>query len=86
MSYAEEQIVTVGPWAIATSYKGDNFDSCSISRSTGELGVTLLRVQDGLLLLLESQKWKLERGKAYSVRLVAAGGRSRRRRWLSQKL
>jgi hypothetical protein len=25
---AEEQTVTVGPWAIATSYKGDRFDNC----------------------------------------------------------
>ena len=75
MTYAEEQTVTVGPWAIATSYKGDNFDGCSMSRSTGELGITFFRAQDSLLLLLESQKWKLERGKAYSVHL-AAGGRA----------
>jgi Extensin-like protein C-terminus len=73
LTYAEEQTVTVGPWAIATSYKGDNFDGCSMSRSTGELGITFVRAQDSLLLLLESQKWKLERGKAYSVRLVAGG-------------
>ena len=71
MTDAEEQTVTVGPWAIATSYKGDNFDGCSMSRSTTELGITFFRAQDGLLLLLESQKWKLERGKAYPVRLVA---------------
>jgi hypothetical protein len=75
MAYADEQTVTVGPWAIATSYKGDNFDGCSMSRSTAELGITFFRAQDGLLLLLESQKWKLERGKAYTVRLVA-GARS----------
>jgi hypothetical protein len=73
MAYAEDQTVTVGPWAIATSYKGDNFDGCSMSRSTAELGITFFRAQDGLLLLLESQKWKLERGKAYPVRLVAGG-------------
>jgi hypothetical protein len=75
MAYADEQTVTVGPWAIATSYKGDNFDGCSMSRSTAELGITFFRAQDGLLLLLESQKWKLERGKAYTVRLIA-GARS----------
>jgi hypothetical protein len=75
LAYADEQTVTVGPWAIATSYKGDNFDGCAMSRSTGELGITFFRVQDGLLLLLESQKWKLDRGKAYTVRLVA-GARS----------
>jgi hypothetical protein len=71
IAYAEEQTVTVGPWTISTSYKGDKFDSCSMSRSVSELGITFVRGQDGLLLLLDSQKWKLERGKAYSVRLVA---------------
>jgi hypothetical protein len=71
MAYAEEQTVTVGPWSIATSYKGDKFDGCSMSRSAAELGITFVRAQDGLLLFLESQKWKLERGKAYPVRLVA---------------
>ena len=75
MAYAEEQTVTVGPWAITTSYKGDKFDSCSMSRSASELDTTFVRGQDGLLLLLDLQKWKLERGKAYPVRLVA-GSRS----------
>ncbi|MGB7742166.1 MAG: extensin family protein [Terracidiphilus sp.] len=75
LSYAEEQTVTVGPWTIATSYKGDKFDGCSMSCSTPELDITFLRAQDGLLLLLDSRKWKLERGKAYTVRLVA-GSRS----------
>ncbi len=75
MAYADEQTVTVGPWAIATSYKGDNFEGCSMSRSTGELGITFFRAQDGLVLLLESHKWKLDRGRAYMVRLVA-GARS----------
>jgi hypothetical protein len=75
MAYAEEQTVTVGPWTIATSYKGDKFDSCSMNRSASELDITFIRSQDGLMLLLDSQKWKLERGKAYTVRL-AAGSRS----------
>jgi hypothetical protein len=26
MAYAEKQTITMGPWAIATSYKGDKFD------------------------------------------------------------
>jgi hypothetical protein len=43
--------------------KGDKFDGCSMSRSTDELDITFLRAQDGLLLLLDSQKWKLERRK-----------------------
>jgi hypothetical protein len=71
MSYAEEQTVTVGPWTIATSYKGDKFDNCSMSRSTPELDVSFVRSQDGLLLRLGSQKWKLDAGKAYAVRLIA---------------
>ncbi len=75
MAYAEEQTVMVGPWTIAVSYKGDRFDSCSMSRSASQLDIAFVRGQDGLLLLLDSQKWKLERGKAYPVRLVA-GSRS----------
>jgi Extensin-like protein C-terminus len=71
MAYAEERTVTVGPWTIAASYKGDKFESCSMSRSTAELDITFLRARDGLLLVLDSQKWKLERGKTYTVRLVA---------------
>jgi hypothetical protein len=73
--YAEEQTVTVGPWTIAVSYKGDKFESCSMNRSMTEFGITFHRAQDGSLLTLDSQKWKLERGKAYTVRLVA-GSRS----------
>ena len=72
---AGEQTVTVGPWTIATSYKGDTFDGCSMSRSVADLDMTFLRTPDGLRLVLDSQKWKLERSKAYPVRLVA-GSRS----------
>jgi hypothetical protein len=67
----DNQTVTVGPWAIATSYKADKFESCTMSRSAGELGISFVRTKDGLLVLLDSPKWKLDRGKAYSVRLVA---------------
>ena len=76
--YAEErqeQTVTVGPWTIGTSYKADKFDSCSMSRSTEGMDITFLRTPDGLLLFLQSPKWKLERGKAYTIRLTA-GSRS----------
>jgi hypothetical protein len=61
----------VGSWKIGTSYKGGKFDDCSMSRSVDQLDITFLRTQDGLLLVLGSQKWKLEPGKAYTVRLVA---------------
>ena len=66
----DNQTVTVGPWSIATNYKTDKFENCKMSRSAGELGVTFLRA-----VLLDSPKWKLNRGKTYPVRLVA-GSRS----------
>ena len=71
----DNQTVSVGPWAIATNYERDKFESCTMSRSAGPLGITFMRAQDGLLVLLNSSKWKLNRGKAYPVRLVA-GSRS----------
>jgi hypothetical protein len=75
LAHAQDQTVTAGPWTIATSSKADKFDSCTMSRATSELDVTFVRAQDGLLLLLESPKWKLERGKAYkrSMRLALSG-------------
>jgi hypothetical protein len=67
----DEQSVKVGPWTIATTYKADKFDNCTMTSSAEDLGISFVRNQDGLLLGLDSSKWKLERGKAYSVRLVA---------------
>ena len=77
-AYAEErqeQAITIGPWTIGTSYKADKFDSCSMSRSTEGMDITFLRTPDGLLLFLQSPNWKLEGGKAYTIRLMA-GSRS----------
>ena len=71
----ERQTVIVGPWSIVTTYKADKFESCTMSRSASGLGISFIRNQDGLLLNLNSTKWKLERGKAYTVRL-AAGSQS----------
>jgi hypothetical protein len=68
-----EQTVAIGPWEIATTYKAGKFDSCSMSRTAGDLAVSFVRAESGLLLLLDSSKWKLERGSAYTVRLAAAG-------------
>jgi hypothetical protein len=67
LAQAQDQTVTVGPWTIATSSKAEKFDSCTMSRSTNDLDVSFVRGHDGLLLLLDSSKWKLERGKAYTV-------------------
>ena len=71
----QDQTVSVGPWTIATSFKAEKFDRCTMSRSANDLDITFARSHDGLLLFLDSSKWKLERGKAYDVTLVA-GARS----------
>jgi hypothetical protein len=71
----DNHTATVGPWSIATTFKAKKFESCTMSRSERELGITFVRNQDGLLVILESPKWKLDRGKAYTVRLFA-GSRS----------
>jgi hypothetical protein len=65
------QTVAVGSWNIATTYKAEKFDNCTMSRTVADLGVSFVRTEDGLLLVLDSPKWKLGRGKAYSVRLTA---------------
>jgi hypothetical protein len=66
----EIQTRTAGPWAIQATYKANKLQSCTMSRSDGELGITFVRAQDGLLLILESKKWQLDRGKSYPVRLT----------------
>ncbi|HET9718106.1 MAG TPA: extensin family protein [Pseudolabrys sp.] len=73
----KDHTITVGPWAIAiaTSNKANKFERCTMSRSEGELAITFARTQNGLTLILESPKWKLDRGKTYPVRL-SAGSRS----------
>ena len=71
IAHAQDNTVSVGPWTISTSSKGDKFDNCTMSRSANDLDVTFIRAHDGLLLLLDSSKWKLDRGKAYEVTLVA---------------
>jgi hypothetical protein len=72
-AHPEEPTATVGPWTISSSYKAD--EGCAMSRSTEGMDVTFLRTRDSLLLFLRSQKWNLEHGKAYTVRLMA-GSRS----------
>jgi hypothetical protein len=74
-AYAQDKTVSVGPWTIATASKADKFDSCTMSRSANDLDVMFVRARDGLTLLLDSSKWKLDRGKTYDVTLVA-GSRS----------
>ena len=68
---SQEQVIAVGPWHITTTYQSEKFDNCTMTRSAGSIEATFVRTSDGLLLVLASDKWKLDRGKAYSVRLVA---------------
>ncbi len=62
----------LAPWTIATTYKADKFENCTMARTATGLGIAFVRNPDGLLLSIDSPKWKLDRGKAYSVRLSAA--------------
>ncbi len=71
----DTQTVVVGPWTIATTYKADKFENCTMTRTATGLGIAFVRNPDGLLLAIDSPKWRLERGKAYSVKL-AAGSQS----------
>lgn len=65
------QTVSVGPWTIATTYKADKFENCTMTRAVTGLSVVFIRNHDGLLLALDSPKWRLDRGKVYSVSLSA---------------
>jgi hypothetical protein len=71
----ESQSVSIGPWKIATTYKADKFYNCTMTRTFADVEISFVRTKNGLSLLLDSQKWMLERGKVYSVRL-AAGSQS----------
>jgi hypothetical protein len=72
---SEIQTVIAGPWAIGPNYKENKLQSCTMSRSDSDLGISFVRAQGGLSLILESKKWKLDRSKSYPVRLTA-GSRS----------
>lgn len=63
--------VMVGPWSIETTYKGEQFEHCTMTRSTPDFDVVFVRDKDGTVLVLKSPNWRLERGKAYKVRLSA---------------
>ena len=67
----DSQTVIVGAWTIATTYKADKFENCTMMRTATGLGIAFVRNADGLLLAVDSPKWKLDRGKAYSVKLTA---------------
>jgi hypothetical protein len=73
----EDPSLMIGPWRIEVAMKGNKFDRCSMSRRANDgINATILRASDGLTLLLDSSKWKLERGKQYPVDLAIGS-----RRW-----
>jgi hypothetical protein len=83
-SAAEKSTVTAGAWTIGPTYQANTLQSCTMSRSDGDLGITFVRAQDGLSLILDWQKWKRTRGKSYPVRLTA-GSRSVNAKALTEK-
>ena len=46
--------VKVGPWTIATVYKADKFDSCTMGRAADGMEIGFARTRDGLSLMLDS--------------------------------
>ena len=40
IAHEQDQTVSVGPWTIATSFKAEKFDSCTMSRSADNLNIT----------------------------------------------
>jgi len=81
---SERQTVLIGPWTISTTHHADKFVSCSMNRSASDMEITFVKKQDGLLLMLDSPKWKLERGKTYTVKLLA-GPRAAEAKALAEK-
>jgi hypothetical protein len=46
----DSQTIAVAPWTIATTYKADKFENCTMTRTADGLGVAFVRDQEGLLL------------------------------------
>jgi len=78
----DDQTAVVGPWTIRTSSKTSN-ERCAITRAVDGVDIEFAKAREGWRLLLQSQKWKLENGKAYEVHLVA-GSRSVEAKALAQ--
>ena len=67
----DRQSQDLGPWKIETIHKGDKLDRCSINRPLkDDIVARFVRTSDAMTLELESPKWKLERGKAYPVKIA----------------
>jgi hypothetical protein len=66
------EAVTIGPWQVESSYKGQKFEHCVMSRETTDgVDIRFTRDADGLDLSMSSAKWKLGRNKSYPVELAA---------------
>jgi len=66
----ESKSENIGPWEIEATFKADKFDRCSINRKLdNDIVASFARTGDGLMLVLESPNWKLERGKQYPVKV-----------------
>ncbi|UIY45661.1 hypothetical protein [Methylobacterium radiotolerans] len=68
----KDEAVTIGPWQVEASYKGQKFEHCVMSRETTDgVDIRFTRDADGLDLNMNSPKWKLGRNKSYPVELAA---------------
>ena len=65
-----KEAILVGPWSITTTYKGDKFENCTMSRTGDDVNASFALAKDAFLLELNSAKWHLERGKTYPVKLA----------------
>jgi hypothetical protein len=70
---SDDKTVLIGPWKIEASFtKEQKFDRCMMSR-TVDNGVTASFARDnsGTALIMTSERWKLDSGKAYPVEFLA---------------
>lgn len=70
---SDDKTVLIGPWKIEASFtKEQKFDRCMMSR-TVDNGVTASFARDnsGTALIMTSERWKLDSGKAYAVEFLA---------------
>ena len=74
---SENQTVTAGPWTIVPTYKTNKLQSCTMSRSDGELGATFVRTQDGLSVILEFRS-----GSFTAARLILFVSQQARDPWM----
>jgi hypothetical protein len=70
---SDDKTVQIGPWTIEASFTNEQkFDRCMMSRKVDN-GVTASFARDnsGTALIMTSERWKLDSGKAYAVEFLA---------------